>query len=90
MPKVGVSMADPKIIDSPLSGRFAEGGITVDVRIYRLEDTDWSLEVIDSEGTSIVWNDLFPTDEAAKAEFHRSVDEEGVLGIISGSVPSSH
>ena len=90
MSTIGVSMADPKIIDSPLSGCFAEGGITVDVLIYRLEDTHWSLEVVDSEGTSIVWDDLFPTDEAAKAEFHRCVAEEGVLGIISGSVPTRH
>ena len=36
-------MADPTIIVSPLSGPFSEGGITVDVQIYRLEDTEWTL-----------------------------------------------
>ena len=56
-------MADPKVINSPLSGTFTEGSITVDVQIYRLENTTkWSLEVIDSEGTSIVWTDLFDTE----------------------------
>ena len=51
-------MADPKIIASPLGGPFSEGGLTVDVQIYRLEDTKWSLEVVDSEGTSILlWDD---------------------------------
>jgi hypothetical protein len=54
-------MADPKIITSPLSGPFTEGDVTVDVQIYRLEDTKWSLEVIDNQGTSIVWDDLFDT-----------------------------
>jgi hypothetical protein len=83
-------MADPKIIDSPLSGLFSEGDVTVDVRIYRLEDTKWALEVVDSEGTSIVWDDHFETDEAARAEFHRSVAEEGLTGIVSSSTPTRH
>lgn len=83
-------MTDPTIITSPLSGSFSEGGITVDVQIYRLEDTKWSLEVIDTEGTSIVWDDLFDTDDAAKAEFHRCVAEEGLAGITSGSMPARH
>jgi uncharacterized protein len=83
-------MADPTIITSPLSGYFSEGGITVNVQIYRLEDTKWSLEVIDSDGTSIVWDDLFDTDEAARAEFQRSVAEEGLVGITAGSIPTRH
>ena len=74
-------MPDPTIITSPLSGPFTEGGVTVDVQIYRLQDTKWSLEVVDSKGTSTVWDDLFDTDEAAKAEFHRTVAEEGLAGI---------
>jgi hypothetical protein len=83
-------MADPTIIISSLSGPFTEGDVTVDIQIYRLEDTKWSLEVIDSEGTSVVWDDRFDTDDAAKAEFHRSVAEEGLTGIISGSTPTRH
>ena len=72
-----LAMADPKVIISPLSGPFfSEGGITVSVNICRLEDTDWSLEVVDSEGCAIVWNDRFPTDTAAKDEFDCSVAEE--------------
>jgi uncharacterized protein len=83
-------VADPTIITSPLSGLFSEGGITVDVQIYRLEDTKWTLEVIDSEGTSTVWDDLFDTDEAAKAEFLRCLAEEGLAEITSGSVSTRH
>ena len=82
-------MADPKIINSPLSGSFTEAGITVDVQIYRLEDTKWSLEVIDSEGTSIVWDHLFDTDEAARAEFERSVAEEGLIAITARLSPDT-
>ena len=52
-------MADPRIITSPLSGPFTEGDTTVDVQIDRLENTKWTLEVIDGEGTSTVWDDQF-------------------------------
>ncbi len=74
-------MADPKIITSPLSGPFSEGGLTVDVQIYHLENSKWALEVIDSEGTSTVWDDQFDTDQAAKAEFNRCIAEEGMVSL---------
>ena len=83
-------MAAPKIILSPLSGRFTEGTITVDVQIHRLEDTGWCLEVIDSEGTSIVWEEEFSTDAAAQAEFQRCVAEEGLAGITTDTEPTRH
>jgi uncharacterized protein len=74
-------MADTKIMPSPLSGPYSEGGLTVDVRIYRLEDSKWALEVIDSEGTSTVWDDQFDTDDAAKSEFNRCIAEEGIVSL---------
>jgi hypothetical protein len=40
---------------------------------------------VDSEGTSIVWDDQFDTDGAARAEFHRSVVQEGLVSITTGS-----
>ncbi|MDX2309618.1 MAG: hypothetical protein NW216_15375 [Hyphomicrobium sp.] len=83
-------MADPKLITSPLSGPFTEGDVTVDVQIYRLGDTQWTLEVVDGEGTSTVWDDQFETAAAAKAEFLRSVAEEGLVGAISGEPVSKH
>ena len=73
-------MAGPTIT-SPLSGPFSEGGLTVDVRIYRLENSKWALEVIDSLGTSTVWDDQFESDEEAKAEFHRCIAEEGIVSL---------
>ena len=58
-------MSDPKIIHSALSRTIREDGIEIRVAIYRLETTDWSLELVDATGTSTVWDDLFPTDQAA-------------------------
>ena len=74
-------MADPKIITSPLSGPYSEGGLTVDVQIYRVAHEKWVLEVVDSAGTSTVWDDQFDTDEAAHAEFRRCIAEEGITSL---------
>jgi hypothetical protein len=60
-------MAKPQIIKSPLSRVVEEGGVSVDVRICRLDNTGWSLEIVAEDGTSTVWDDLF-SDEIALAE----------------------
>jgi hypothetical protein len=74
---------DPNIVRSGLSGPITEQGVTVDVRIYRLEEqsgeqSGWSLEVVDSTATSTVWDELFETDELAFTVFRRTVVEEGI------------
>ena len=73
---------DPEIIMSPRNGRFSRDGITVEVYICRLEHTQWSLEVVDEDNNSIVWDDEFETDDAAYEEFMRSVETEGLDGIL--------
>ena len=42
-------MSDPKLIDSKHNGPFTRDGITVEVYIYRLEDSKWTLEVVDQD-----------------------------------------
>jgi len=64
---------DPEIITSRHSGYFTKDGVTVELWIYRLEHTKWTLEVVDAEGASTVWNDEFDTDDAAFAEFQKTV-----------------
>ena len=71
--------SDPNIIVSPLSRTVSREGVTVTVHIYRLEhDPRWALEVVNENGTSTVWDDLFPTDEDAFTAFARTVAEEGM------------
>ncbi len=79
---------DPKIVTSRLSRTVTKDGVTVEVSIIRLEgETEWSLEVINDKSTSIVWDDLFATDEDAFAEFERTVAEEGIRTFLdSGKV----
>ena len=62
-------MRDPKPINSRHSGTFTKDGVSVQLYIYRLANTRWSLEVVDAEGTSTVWDDRFETDDEAREEF---------------------
>lgn len=69
----------PNIITSKLSREFSRDGVAVDVDIYRLEDENhWTLEVVNDAGTSTLWDDQFPTDQAAYDEFLRTLATEGM------------
>jgi hypothetical protein len=80
-----MSERDPNIVKSSLSRTVTRDGITVRIEIVRLEgETRWSLEVVNAANTSIVWDDLFATDEDAYAEFERTVAEEGMQTFLDG------
>ena len=70
---------DVELEESPLSGEVTRDGITLRVQIYRLRGSTegWSLEVVDHEWGSTVWQDLFPSDQDAYREFMRTLDAEG-------------
>ena len=77
---------DPNLVTSGLSETVTRDGITVKVCIYRLEtDTEWSLEVVNAAGTSIVWDELFSSDNAAKEEFLRTVAEDGMATFLDNA-----
>lgn len=70
---------DPTIIDSALSQTVTVDGVTVQVRIFKLEEDDgWTLEVINESGTSTVWEDPFAADTDAFEAFQRAVEIEGI------------
>ena len=70
---------DPNIITSGLSCTISKDGSKVEVLIYRLEhDPMWALEVVNEQGTSTVWDDLFDTDDEAFAAFQLTLDDEGM------------
>jgi hypothetical protein len=83
---------DPKIVKSGLSRTVKKDGVTVEVSIIRLEhETEWSLEVVNSTATSIVWDDLFASDDEAFAEFEQTVAEEGMRAFLDkGNVIPLH
>ena len=79
-----MSDANIEIESSPLCGKMERDGIQIEIFIYRIDGSneDWSLEIVDEEGTSIVWDDLFDTDQAALDELCRAIEKEGILAII--------
>ena len=73
----------PNLVRSGLSGIVSKDNVTVEVIIVRLEsESNWSLEVLNNAGTSIVWDDLFDSDEDAYAEFQQTVEEEGMRAFL--------
>ncbi len=84
---------DPTIITSPLSRTVIREGITVDVQIYRLEcDLQWALEVVNVNGTSSVWDELFDTEDEALAAFEEVVEQEGMETFLDDEddIPTLH
>ena len=72
-------MSDPNLIHSGLSQRTTVEGREFKIEIYRLEqEPKWSLEVVDEDGTSTVWDDLFETDQAALDEVLKTIEDKGL------------
>jgi hypothetical protein len=72
-----------EIENSPLSREIVRDGVTVDIRIYRGSDDEaWLLEVVNERNTSIVWDEQFPTDQAALNEALREIEEEGIAVFL--------
>lgn len=64
---------------SPHSGMHSQDGAQVKVSIYRPVGTEaWSLEVVNQNGGSTVWEDTFPTDNTAYTEFLATLAKEGI------------
>lgn len=74
---------DPTIIYSDLCQNIDRDGIKIEVCIIRLEhETDWTLEVVNENGTSIVWDDVFLSDKDAFAELQRTIEKEGMKTFL--------
>ena len=89
----GMLDEDPEIEISPLSGKITRDGVTVEVLIYRIagEDADWTLEVVDQDDASTVWDDTFPTDKDAYAAFYRTLEIEGIRSFLEQPpAPTKH
>lgn len=77
---------DPNIVTSGLSRQVIRQGVTLRVEIYRLEDEPgWTLEVVNAQGTSTVWDDVFETDDAADKAFRTTLDFEGVQAFLDNA-----
>jgi hypothetical protein len=81
-----LSEPEPNLITSHLSRRMTWEGYVLRVEIYRLDDRPgWTLEVVNEEGTSIVWDDVFDTDRDANAAFRDTLANEGITAFLDQS-----
>ena len=77
---------EPNLINSRLSRRFTWSGYALRVEIYRLDDRPgWTLEVVNQEGTSIMWDDVFDSDRDADAAFRDTLVKEGIAAFLDDS-----
>jgi len=82
---------DYEIEMSPLCRKETHDGITVEILIYRGKDDEgWLLEVVDEEDASTVWDDPFPTDQAALDEAMRTIEEEGIVTFLRPTESDLH
>ena len=74
---------DPNLVYSGLAQNIKRDGVEIEVSIFRLEhEKDWTLEVVNDKGTSIVWDDTFSTDKAAFEELERTIAKEGMGSFL--------
>jgi hypothetical protein len=73
---------EPELIYSPLEQTYTSSGKSVEINIYRLPDTGWTIEVVDQHGNSTVWDGEFATDQLAFDEVMRTISEEGIDVLI--------
>ena len=74
---------ETKLITSRLSRTITRDGITVDVHIFRSEgEPEWTLEVVDQDGASTVWEDTFETEQDALNEVFQTIAADGMSSFV--------
>jgi len=67
---------------------LSRDGTTAEIQIYEEGSAGWILEVVDEFGNYTVWNESFPTDEAALSDALKTIESEGIASVL-GSVPAT-
>jgi len=83
-------MNEPNITTSSKTQKVLVKDHSISIEIYKLEGTSgWTLEVINDQGTSIVWDELFGSDEDALTMALDTLDEEGLTIFADNDMPSN-
>lgn len=73
------------LIDSELNQNYTKNGKSVEIHIYRMPNTLWILEVVDSFGNSTVFDDEFATDGEALSYVIEEIERDGIEGFIGSA-----
>lgn len=77
---------EPNLVMSGKSKRVSIDGLVFNIEIFRLEtDRNWSLEVVDQDGTSHVWDDKFASDTQAFSAAIAAIEKDGALTFMRGN-----
>ncbi|MGM0524700.1 MAG: hypothetical protein ACQEQ8_00695 [Pseudomonadota bacterium] len=76
---------EQQVIQSKHTQQYSAEGKTVDIDIYRTEDSGWILEIVDQENNSTLWEDQFEQEDDALAEAMDALQEEGIDSFIGAA-----
>lgn len=77
--------AEPNIVTSGKSQTVTIDDFPFAIEIYRLESEEaWTLEVVDTEGASHVWDDSFSSDSEAYSAALDALQHEGASAFMHG------
>ncbi|MBT9373363.1 hypothetical protein KLP42_25950 [Rhizobium sp. CSW-27] len=77
---------EPNLVTSGKSKRIVVDGYPFSIDIFRLEtDKTWTLEVIDHQNTSHVWDEQFESDAKARDVAIKTIEAEGALAFMRGN-----
>ena len=78
------------LIDSELNQTYTKNSKSVEIHIYRMPNTSWMLEVVDSFGNSTVFDDEFATDSEALSYVIEEIERDGIEGFIGSANSGSY
>jgi len=74
---------EPNLVTSSKSQMIVVDGSLFAIEIHRLQtDKTWTLEVVDHEGTSHVWEEQFRTDRDARNAAVEALEREGAIAFM--------
>lgn len=74
---------EPNLVTSGKSKRIVVDGYPFSIDIFRLEtDKTWTLEVIDHQNTSHIWDEQFESDAEARDVAIKTIKAEGALAFM--------
>lgn len=76
---------EPNLVTSGNSQSITVDGVRFQIEIHRLEtDSTWTLEVVDPDNTSHVWEEQFASDKDACDVAVKAIETEGAAAFMRG------
>ena len=70
------------LIESLLDQTYSKDGKSIKIEIYRMPDTAWNVQVVDTFGNSTVWDDEFESDKEALQFVLAEIERDGIDEFI--------